>query len=570
MRQVQGNGYTVKLDLSQQVLRLEIPEDRSYGSRPGQRAAPISPTLQVDSGKFISASVLAQKAKMFDASLVAAVEMAADSGLGKSPGKAQLISAVAKELSASDLVQAGTPPQVIFAAEQFQSSPIAVPASIQSGVKAMLLAFQADELRSKPTGFYSWTERLSEIFRRDRMLQSELRGRTGIELLARILYDNPRVREAYGAHLQLATQLTNPFGEKDLRAVVSEIARKQPVTAEMGIYFFPPSVSHEGELIKRLYGNRPIPPGFDLMDELIRQVQAGNVALRPGQNSGWYDYQTWALEPMIRPEESPEFSNLELDESYRAQLIELFKGILSLTRETHVKQLEIPKPGAAPLLPGIVVYPELSAEPLATYYQRRAIGYRFIREVINSAFGTGALANMRRLTAEGPQAESLDAELSCMESLFRGAYFVVSREIGQTADASAFGGGISADADAGRFKNWSANINTDREVGQDVRMMVPIFYDVGRRKTKVWVFLGWSRRPLSISFARQPRVVEVFDSSGHTVSPDRINIAFESLDFKIDYPVMAETYVSRILSRAAFRALCDRCQQAADILKHLQ
>jgi hypothetical protein len=570
MRRVQGSGYTVKLDPSKQLLRLEIPEDRSYGSRRGQLAAPISPKLQVDSDKFISASVLAQKAKTFDDGLVAAVELAADSGLGRLPGKAELISAAAKELNASDLAQAGMPPQVIFAAEQFQSSPMVVPTSIQSAVKALLEAFQADELRSKPIGLYSWTDRLAAIFRRDRILQSELRGRQGIELLARTLRDNPRIREGYDTHLQLASQMTNQFSGRDLREVVSEIDRKQPVTVEKGIYFFPPSVSHEAELIKRLYGNRPIPPGFDLMEELIRQVQAGNLALRPGQNSGWYDYQTWALEPMVCPEKCRESSNLELDESYRAQLIELFKGILSLTRETHIKQLEIPMAGAAPLQPGIDVYPELSAEPLATYYRRRAIGYRFVRDVIDRAFATGALAKMQRITAEGPQGDTLDAELSDIESLFRGAYLVVSREIGQTPDVSAFSQGINADADAGRFRDWSANIGADEDIGQDVRMMVPIFYDVGRKKVKVWVFLGWSKRPLSVSFARPPQVVEVVDSSGRSVSADRINIAFKSQDCWIDYPVMAETYVTRILSRAEFRALCDRYQQAAEILKHLK
>ncbi len=570
MRCVQGSGYTVKLDLSNQVLRLEIPEDRSYGSRREQIAAPVSPKLQVDSGKFVSASVLALKAKMFDDGLVAAVELAADSGLGKLPGKARLISTVAKELNVSDLAQAGMPPQVIFAAEQFHSSPMAVPTSIHPGTKALLEAFQVDELRSKPIGFYSWTERLAAIFRRDRMLQTELRGRTGIELLARTLRDNPPVRDGYDAHLRLAAQLTNPFCEKDLREVVSQIDREQPVTAEKGIYFFPPSISHEAELIKRLYGSRSIPSGFDLMDELIQQVQAGNVVLMPRQNSGWYDYQTWALEPMLLPEQTREISSLELDKSYRGQLVELFKGILSLTRETHIKQLEIPMAGAAPLMPGIDVYPDLTAEPLATYYQRRAIGYRFVREVVNSAFGTGALAKMHRITAEGPQAEALDAELLWMESLFRGAYFVVSREIGQTADASAFGWNINADADAGRFMDWSATISADGDIGQDVRMMVPIFHDVGRGRTKVWILLGWSKKPLSISFARQPRVVEVIDSSKRSISADRINIAFKSQDSQIDYPVMMETYVSRILNRASFRALCDRYREADEILKRIQ
>jgi hypothetical protein len=51
--------------------------------------------------------------------------------------------------------------------------------------------------------------------------------------------------------------------------------------------------------------------------------------------------------PLVIPEKMPEAPRLDLDASYRRQLLELFKGILALTRETHIKQLEIPAVGAA-------------------------------------------------------------------------------------------------------------------------------------------------------------------------------------------------------------------------------
>ena len=58
------------------------------------------------------------------------------------------------------------------------------------------------------------------------------------------------------------------------------------------------------------------------------------------------------------------------------------KGILTLTRETHIKQVESPLAGSelAPREPRVIinVSPELSAEPLASYYFRRACGYGFV------------------------------------------------------------------------------------------------------------------------------------------------------------------------------------------------
>ena len=48
------------------------------------------------SGAFVSASVLAQKAKQFDDGLYAAVDLAAQSGAGKFPGKAEMLGRLAR------------------------------------------------------------------------------------------------------------------------------------------------------------------------------------------------------------------------------------------------------------------------------------------------------------------------------------------------------------------------------------------------------------------------------------------------------------------------------------------
>ena len=77
---------------------------------------------------------------------------------------------------------------------------------------------------------------------------------------------------------------------------------------------------------------------------MIRRIRLGQIELKPTGRSGWYDYQTWALEPLVVPEAMPESARLKLNDDYRKQLLELFKGVLALTRETHVKQLLIPPP----------------------------------------------------------------------------------------------------------------------------------------------------------------------------------------------------------------------------------
>jgi hypothetical protein len=75
----------------------------------------------------------------------------------------------------------------------------------------------------------------------------------------------------------------------------------------------------------RLYGNKTIPENFDLMEELVARIRSGGIDLSPIGTSGWYDYQTWALEPLVTPDKTPEAVHLKLEETYRKQLVEIPK-----------------------------------------------------------------------------------------------------------------------------------------------------------------------------------------------------------------------------------------------------
>ena len=108
-----------------------------------------------------------------------------------------------------------------------------------------------------------------------------------------------------------------------------------------------PSSETPDPIIKKLIGSRPIPDGFVLADEVVRRIRSSELALAPRAESGWYDYQTWALKALVLPERMPEGERLRLDAGYTTLLDDLFKGLLTLTRETHVKQLEMPIAGAA-------------------------------------------------------------------------------------------------------------------------------------------------------------------------------------------------------------------------------
>jgi hypothetical protein len=322
-------------------------------------------------------------------------------------------------------------------------------------------------------------------------------------------------------------------------------------------------------LFERLYRNRPVPDGFDLMTELIRRVRTGEIDLRPIERSGLYDRQTWSLEPLIRPDTVPEAPRLDLGVRYRQHLEDLFRGALALARETHVKQAGGGYGGArGPRVRPVYVGPDLSVEPVPTVYAHRAEAYRFLREVLDGAFGDG-WRQLQRLTPDRPVEERLGDELDRVEKLFDGAAAASYRELGLEPSV-----GIAEHAR--EFDAWRTELGADPDVARDARMMVPVFHDIGRRKTKVWAFLGWKVVPVDVGYRNEPEVLAVeparpqkCDASDGPAPAESPPVRFFGVRHEFAVPVTAELYVTQLLDREQFRRHCDRHRSRAAILRHL-
>jgi hypothetical protein len=346
--------------------------------------------------------------------------------------------------------------------------------------------------------------------------------------------------------------------------------------------FLPASRSHELVLVERLFGDRPIPDGFDLMTELIRCVRSGEISLEPTAESGWYDHQTWSLEPLVVPNRMPEAARVNLGERYRKHLEDLFRGALALARETHVKGIKLAMAGCLPTQELIRVRSDLTVEPLPSLFARRAASYRFVRSVLEEAFGAEALARLTRLTQDGPCGPPLFDELAFMEKLFDGAAATARRELGMEV-------GPSDEEAARHFADWRANLAANPDVSRDCHMMVPVFFDVQRRKTKVWAFLGWRTVPVDVAYATEPVMLGVEQERPPEPEPtDRLSVLRRkfrrqpepqpagppAVEFSGDrhefaVPVMAEVYASRLLDRDEFRRHCDRHRTRYTILANL-
>jgi hypothetical protein len=530
--------------------------------------------LQNAESQFLSAAMLVQKAKQFDDGLYAAAELAAEEGQGEMPAKARLLADWPAKV---DPAAGGQGLTVLLAAGQLGGLETNVPAAQEKQVQTLLARFNADHKRSKPLGFYTWSKALEAIFRQDRMLQTPLDSVADAEAIAAALRDDAALRDAYLKHLRLAYRLTNPpvqGGSSDLTPLLAQDA----AIGSQQWRILPPSLSHESQLFLRLFPEPgPVPDDFDLMKTLVAEIRAEKIDLRPTPDSGWYDHQTWALQPLLLPEKMPETSHVKFGAEYLKHLEELFKGTLALTRETHVKQLDFPPPAAE--APGgeevvrktpLVISPELVIEPLPQMYLRRAESYRFVREVLSQAFGEAALADIHRQTPEGPVKATLDEELRQMVTLFYGAHVVASRQLGKSEDPDFADADVISDRAAAELLTWHQAASSDPDLGRDARMMVPVFLDPANKRIKAWCMLGWRAESAYASYEKHPGVSAV-DADGNAADlAKHFELHYYGQSLKLAQPVFAEVWVTKLLNRDEFRRHCDTYVSEEAIVANLE
>ena len=164
-----SGGYTIKVDLSGQVLTMEIPKRVSHGGGDADRLYPTPGDLHATNGggapdegsvDFVSASILSSKAKQFDDGLYAAAEIAMQEGLPGVLGKKMFLSALLGALK--DLGDPSIPQQekewsraFIAAASSLGGQDSGEDTKVRELSRKIEKDFLQGPLCSKPIGFYT-------------------------------------------------------------------------------------------------------------------------------------------------------------------------------------------------------------------------------------------------------------------------------------------------------------------------------------------------------------------------------------------------------------------------------
>ncbi len=431
----------------------------------------------------------------------------------------------------------------------------ALPDMVAAGAAELQQWFLANRLASKPIGYYTDTPELERVFQQSRFCQWNFRSvyqhdwdmQTRIaarisERLGMVFSTHPELSREYEGFLGLQSRLCNP-PDADFFPMGKNVPIDRGIEAHSTL--FPPAGSPENTLFRRLYALQTL-PDENVMNRLIRGIQSGEVDLRPDEDSGWYDYQLYALETLLLPDRGQEGEKLLLSRAYKERLLEAFRTMVTKWRELHVGSLHIADKFAAPL--DVTLSPDLAVEPAATYYLRSARAFRFIENTLRDLLGDSALQAIV-LNDGTPLADAL-IDIS---GLLYGLYLQVCDDIGMAPEFQP--DELTEEALAVARTNaiaWLKTCVADGDLAQDGRYIVPILTDGGHANVRYWMCTGIRFEKLTATYARPPKVRMGNDANGVgyiDVVPRDSWIPVQEF-MEVDGPNIPYT-------REAFRALCD-------------
>ena len=544
------------VNASSAVVRLDAPAIRpdiepallvsypSYAQAMKNAALAVLPSINLIDGK----------AKQVDDGLYAALDQAYFEGHGAAmPSLLGLIKRLHdkadKRTPAADYLAAGL---------SLAGDPVGL------SVKARELAdsFRADEVRSKPIAFYTWTPTLSACFRVLRFFAEPIRDVAVSQEVARVLGDDPALLAEYRKALLFYGRLSNPLAGN---SPADQIGKVRPAHARRSR-----SSRHrrrETELFTKVFPLGP-PHDANLMRTLITAIRSGRVDLKPRKDGGWYDYQVYALETLLLPERGPESNHLLLTKSYKKRMLEAFQALVTKRRETHARSMAksaepIVRPEALTELA-----PRLRVEPCPSYFLRTARSYSFLTDFLESAVGELTLKTLHGLRESGPRDHDLLTELRFMRGLFYGLYLLSAEDIGLKP-------ALLADEPVDRAAceqtatRWLAHYQSDPDLAADTRVAIPVMYDPGTGTSRVWMTVGVRLARLDARYARAPKVrPEKGGGTWEDVETDKLVPA----GYLIPVDEFAEVEISgsRVLNRGELRTVCDRFKTKAAIVEALR
>jgi hypothetical protein len=445
--------------------------------------------------------------------------------------------------------------------------------------------------------------------------------------IAEVLLNNASLNRAYTTFRLIAENICNPeanfnvedlfphkalFGSERLlfNALMNSAAAKATMSRgnvnpnTLGVAFWPFATSRENRLFARLYQEYELPP-TEIMNDLINTIKTGRLSLEPDNDSGWYDYQTHALETLLLADRAHESIKLLLKLRYKKRLRKAFEALLTRRRETQVKFIQLLGTKGRRMEPK-KLYPEFLIEPAATNYLRTARAYRFIFDKLKALIGEKELQTIKLDGFDN----NLLKEFERIVRLYYGLYLVVCNDIvlppklkdNEIQSLIKLGDLVDIDkATDSKFVlanlpgfdpdkktawtmiwrdavNWLKSLDKHKFMDEDCRVIVPALSNYSGTRTRNWAVVGIKLTKIKAWYEITPRVSPPLTLGENQPGPPEVMerqsnpyIKFVPREYFIPVLVFAEvTMGPKPLTRDEFRSICDKYKTKKDIVKALE
>ena len=445
-----------------------------------------------------SVNALDGKAKQFDDGLLAALHLAAAGGFGAGADRdvAVFLHALFTRLDPRGQAHAWVWAGLKVGGQLSAQRSALVPPGADGFVKKFRQA-----AGSQPYGFYSWSPELGQAYALLRYFQEELDpGDPRAVEIAGLLSRDPALRSRYTALLDwLASLETGQTRAGSLAELEGSKGRRR-------VSLLAAPLSKEDLLFTGLFGEG-LPPGADLMLELVKAVRSGKLDLKPGAKAGWYEYQAYALETFLLPERGPESAKLLLDKEYKKRMLKAFAAVLAKRRETRALSGMFALGALAEgedARPRTPLPPRLRVEPNPTYFLRMARSYAFLEDFLAATLSQEALAGLRGLREQGLRGMPLARELESIKRLFYGLHLLSCEDIGLRHQL--LEGELESQAAClSAAEAWLSAWAQDADLAADTRIIVPVAHDPNRGASRLWATLGVHGARMVSYYARAPK-----------------------------------------------------------------
>lgn len=500
-----GTAYSYNASLATFALDV-LPDDAHCGRLFPSHAAALAYAREQRLATLPSLGLVQAKLKARHDELVAQVELYMQRH--KQPALTRLLTRLLPLLEGECAEEASLAAAYVAAALQEGGASPTLPPSLTPLMAELRESFATHPAASQPVGIWDSSPELQRLFRQDRLLSGGIPGpsapaQRAALLLVATLRDTA-LATAFARCQAVDAALTNPpdilvtrqvlplLGDAPLTPAQlatwqQELATRFGESWRLGLIGY--ATSKEGAMIRRL-GPRLQDDRLPLLPAIRDAVRDGSLSLAPTDASGWYDWQWYALETLLLPEQARETAKLEFSRRYRQRLDDLFGAIATKDRETHLKSLPVDIMGGGADTPPeeIELAPQFTVEPLMTVYLRWARGYALLSERLAGIVGD----------------PELEAPVDELARLCYGLHERLAYDLGVTPlhEPNELPEGrrerAMAEADA-----WLEGLAEDPDLAADARVVAPLFQP-RQHATRYWATFGVRLQRVQYVFVDPP------------------------------------------------------------------